>query len=153
MQTFNLISEMSWFGFVTLGPDLPVELWLHSMVPLGLGQAILGGMNENNNYQKKIYFMTCSNRNCIISTLTNELSHPISDFVAIPISDVMAGCISEGKIYNFTLTGVIFTSQQSCRGLRSTSAGGRIEKVRFFLEVLESLIFGCLNWSNRSWYI
>ena len=74
------------------------------MVPLGLGQAILGGKDSSGNYQKKIYFMTCSNRNCFMSTLTNELSHPLSHFVAIPISDQMAGCISEGKMLNFGLT-------------------------------------------------
>ena len=91
---------MSWFDFVTLGPDLPIELWMHSMVPLGLGQAILGGLDGSSNHQKKIYFMTSSNRNCIITTLTNELSHPIRDFVAIPISDLNAGCISEGKMFN-----------------------------------------------------
>ena len=70
------------------------------MVPLGLGQAILGG-EDDYNYQKKIFFITCSNRNCIVTTLSNELSHPIKFFVSIPISDLIAGCISEGKIYNF----------------------------------------------------
>ena len=90
--------------FVTLGPYLPTELRDHSMVPLGLGQAILGGKDGSGNHQKKIYFMTCSNRNCFMSTLTNELSHPLSYFVAIPISDQMAGCISQGKMLNFGLT-------------------------------------------------
>ena len=69
------------------------------MVPLGLGQAILGGHYDFIT-QKKIFFITCSNKNCIVTTLPNELSHPIDDFVAIPIADQMAGCISEGKICN-----------------------------------------------------
>ena len=88
---------------MTLGPDLPTELLAHSMVPLGLGQAVLGGKDGSGNHQKNIYFMTCSNRNCIITTLTNELSHPIAWFVAIPISDLMAGCISAGKMLNSKL--------------------------------------------------
>ena len=70
------------------------------MVPLGLGQAILGGKDGSGNHQKKIYFMTCSNRNCIVTPLPNELSHPIENFVAIPISDLIAGCISEGNMLN-----------------------------------------------------
>ena len=85
-----------------LGPDLPIELMGHSMVPLGLGQAILGGMqNSWDNYEKKIYFLTCSNSNCIFTTLSKELSDPLSYFVAIAIPDTTANCISKGKIEKF----------------------------------------------------
>ena len=83
-----------------LGPDLPIELMGHSMVPLGLGQAILGGYG-NGDYQKKIYFTTCSNRNCIFTTLTKKLSDVKGDFVAIAIPDTTANCISKGKIVKF----------------------------------------------------
>ena len=76
----------------------------HSMVKLGQGQAILGGYsyggnNSSGDYQAKIYSMTCSNRNCIISLLTRELSAPKGYFVAIPIPDTISGCITGGKNY------------------------------------------------------
>ena len=68
----------------------------HSMVRLGKGQAILGGWS-NNVYQAKIYSMTCSNRNCMISLLDRKLSVPRRDFVAIPIPDTISGCITGGR--------------------------------------------------------
>ena len=76
----------------------------HSMVKLGQGQAILGGFsyggnNSSGDYQAKIYSMTCSNRNCIISLLNRELSVPKGYFVAIPIPDTISGCITGGKKY------------------------------------------------------
>ena len=69
------------------------------MVRLGKGQAILGGDGglSNNDRQVKIYSMTCSNRNCIISLLNRELSVPRDNFVAIPIPDTITGCITDGK--------------------------------------------------------
>ena len=72
------------------------------MVPLGLGQAILGGSSGMNydDFETKIYFMTCSNRNCICTPLSKELSVPLSGFVAISIPDLTARCISEGKMFN-----------------------------------------------------
>ena len=66
------------------------------MVRLGKGQAILGG-SSGTDYQAKIYSMTCSNRNCIISLLNRELSVPKGYFVAIPIPDTISGCITGGK--------------------------------------------------------
>ena len=68
------------------------------MVRLGKGQAILGGTNYGV-YQAKIYSMTCSNRNCIITLLNRKLSVPKADFVAIPIPDTTSGCITGGKSY------------------------------------------------------
>ena len=79
------------------GPLLPITLGFHSMVRLGKGQAIFGGEINNNDFQTKIYSMTCSNRNCIISLLNRELSVPKSGFVAIPIPDTISGCITGGK--------------------------------------------------------
>ena len=75
---------------------LPIPLVGHSMVNLGKGQAILGG-DSGGVSQAKIYSMTCSNRNCIISLLNRELSVPKRDFVAIPIPDTISGCITGGK--------------------------------------------------------
>jgi hypothetical protein len=69
------------------------------MVKLGKGQAILGGRFTNGDYQAKIYSITCSNRNCIISLLDREHTVPRDDFVAIPIPDTISGCITGGKKY------------------------------------------------------
>ena len=82
--------------YQTSGPLLPIRLMDHSMVRLGKGQAILGGIS-NMVHQDKIYTMTCSNRNCIISLLDRELSVPKEAFVAIPIPDTISGCITGGK--------------------------------------------------------
>jgi hypothetical protein len=68
------------------------------MVRLIKGQAILGGQSIGD-YQAKIYSMSCSNRNCLISLLKRELSVPRGDFVAIPIPDTISGCITGGKNY------------------------------------------------------
>ena len=84
--------------FQTAGPLLPMPLTYHSMVRLGKGQAIVGGWS-NADTLAKIYFMTCSNRNCIISLLDRELSVPKALFVAIPIPDTISGCITGGKKY------------------------------------------------------
>ena len=105
----------------TSGPVLPISLMGHSMVKLGQGQAILGGFsyggnNSSGDYQAKIYSMTCSNRNCIISLLNRELSVPKGHFVAIPIPDTISGCITEGKNFfknkkrtNIYTTNICFT--------------------------------------------
>ena len=82
--------------FIITGPELPVALYGHSMVPLGFGQIIIGGMS-NGNVQSKIYFLTCTTGNCVISTLIQELSVPRSNFMAITISDTISGCISDRK--------------------------------------------------------
>ena len=69
------------------------------MVKLGKGQAILGGVREHDSYQNKIYLMTCSNRNCLISLLNRVLSVAKEEFMAIPIPDTMSGCITGGKLH------------------------------------------------------
>ena len=97
------INEFFYFHLVLiLGPDLPISLHKHSMVPLGLGQAILGGRRNtfsegNSQYQSKIYHVTCLNHLCDIDTLRKELSVPRELFVAIPVPDCISGCISESK--------------------------------------------------------
>ena len=67
------------------------------MVRLGKGQAILGGQSNYYDFQDKIYSMGCSNRNCIISLISRELSVPKGTSVAIPIPDTISGCITGGK--------------------------------------------------------
>ena len=92
------IFECNNLSHVTLGPVLPVPLEGHteSTVPLGHGQAILGGLSEYIS-QKKIYVINCQRRDCFVSTMIQELSHQRSYFVAIPIPDDLAGCVTRGK--------------------------------------------------------
>jgi hypothetical protein len=75
----------------------------HAMVRLGKGQAILGGRSMQFHsiigLSNKIYSLTCSNRHCTISLVSSELSVARNNFVAIPIPDEMAGCITGGKNY------------------------------------------------------
>ena len=86
------------FPYQYLGPNLPIPLQYHSMVPLIHGQAIIGGNSgTGTQINEKIYFLTCSNMICTVSTLSQELSVPRHYFVAIPIPDSMSGCISGGK--------------------------------------------------------
>ena len=68
----------------------------HAMVHLGKGQAIIGGAG-NGQYQAKIHLLSCMNRECSISILSQELSVPKGDFLAIPIPDTITECISGGK--------------------------------------------------------
>ena len=72
------------------------------MVKLGTGQAILGGVSDFNSYQNKIYLLTCSNRNCLISLLNRELSVAKEEFMAIPIPDTMSGCVTGGKLHQMS---------------------------------------------------
>ena len=71
----------------------------HSMVRLGKGLVILGGVSLGGHHQAKIYSMVFSNRNCNILLLNRKLSGPKSGFVAIPIPDTISGCITGGKKY------------------------------------------------------
>ena len=69
---------------------------MHAMVQLGNGQAIIGGGGDGI-VRAKIHLLRCMNRNCSISTLSQELSVPRFLFLAIPIPDTITGCISGGK--------------------------------------------------------
>ena len=72
------------------------------MLPLGYGQAILGGLDIWLIPQSKIYHTTCSQQICILSTLSQELSVVRNGFVVIPIPDDISGCISKSKFECFT---------------------------------------------------
>jgi hypothetical protein len=73
-----------------------MELFRHSMVQLGNGQAIIGGTGGGY-IQANIHLLNCMNRICSISTLSQELSVPRQWFLALPIPDTITGCISQGK--------------------------------------------------------
>ena len=93
----------------TTGPNLSIPLWGHSMVALSNGQAILGGnyFNKGTNQQVEwnpnIYFLTCSNLECSIQTMTQTASFLATNFVAIPIPDDMSECIFRGKLIELTI--------------------------------------------------
>ena len=90
--------DLSLFLPIFAGPDLPIALADHSMVTLGLAQAILGGYDEyDNEHQKNIYHFKCSQQICAITTLDQELSVPRGYFVALPVPDSVSGCISDSK--------------------------------------------------------
>ena len=89
--------DLSLFLPIFAGPDLPIAFDSHSMVTLGLGQAILGGYNHIGGYQKNIYHFKCSQQICAITTLDQTLSVPRGYFVAIPVPDSVSGCISDSK--------------------------------------------------------
>ena len=80
------------------------------MVPLAKGQALIGGfytssatlesfyqVNDINDIVT-IHYLTVIKRNCIISKLDRKISVPRQNFVVIPISDKISGCITVGKI-------------------------------------------------------
>ena len=89
--------DLSLFLLIFAGPDLPIELYGQSMVTLGLGQALLGGLDANWVYQNEIYHFTCYQQDCTISLLNQLLETPRRFFVAIPIPDSTSGCISDSK--------------------------------------------------------
>ena len=90
--------DLSLFLLIFAGPDLPIELYSHSMVILGLGQAILGGQDDNGIYRNEIYHFTCYQQDFFISLLNQLLEVPRGSFVAIPIPDSISGCISDSKL-------------------------------------------------------
>ena len=101
MRGFANCHSISLILPIFAGPDLPISLYKHSMVNLGLGQAVLGGYNDNV-IMNKIYHVTCSQQICKISKLSQELKVPRQSFVAIPVPDSLSGCSSESKfVTNF----------------------------------------------------
>ena len=98
----------------TTGPNLSIPLCGHSMVPLSNGQAILGGIffiygiMDQDEWNPNIYFLTCSNLECNIQTMTQTASFLATYFVAIPIPDDMSGCIFRGKLIELTIKDVFF---------------------------------------------
>ena len=73
------------------------------MVPLGLGQAIIGGVlyvdyGHDNAPNAKTFFVSCLQLSCDLKTLQQELSVPRAFFIAIPIPDSISGCISKSKL-------------------------------------------------------
>ena len=88
---------------------MPSVIREHSMVQLGNGQAILGGYRGNrfinsgfadfrlNGVQTKIYHLTCTSRNCMISLLDKVISDSRKMTLVIPIPDNISGCITGGK--------------------------------------------------------
>ena len=99
------------FFVLNLGQNLPLRIAGHSMVPLGIGQAILGGRDPSFNgaYYSAIYHMKCSQHICEVVQLDKSLSLPRAVFVVIPIPDSMAQCISESKLASLSYRALFYT--------------------------------------------
>ena len=113
----------NYFSSDTTGPNLSIPLWGHSMVPLSNGQAILGGIYFNKvkktEWNPNIYFLTCSNLECNIQTMTQTASFLATYFVAIPIPDDMSGCIFRGKLIELTIKDVFFVLKKHKKNSRN----------------------------------
>ena len=77
------------------GPDLPVSLTQHAMVPSPDGQGVLviGGDVGNDNVQGSIYQLKCSSTSldsCYWITLEQKLKYAREAFVAMLIPDSLA---------------------------------------------------------------
>ena len=71
------------------------------MVPLGLGQAIIGGHGRVDHLlYDKIFFINCASRDCMVSLLDQRLSKFNAHFLAIPVPDSISGCITGGNNSN-----------------------------------------------------
>ena len=109
------------------GPDLSIPLWGHSMVPLSNGQAILGGtffiygIMDQVEWNPNIYFLTCSNLECNIQTMTQTASFLATRFVAIPIPDDMSECIFRGKLIELTIKAVFFVLKKHKKKIQEIS--------------------------------
>ena len=68
------------------------------MVPLGHGQVILGGLDDDNVVQSKLYLIKYSQNVWDVTTLDKELLIPRYYFMAIPIPDHLSECISKSKL-------------------------------------------------------
>ena len=118
----------------TTGPDLSIPLYGHSMVPLSNGQAILGGIyfnkgtNQEVEWNPNIYFLTCSNLECNIQTMTQTASFLATRFVAIPIPDDMSECIFRGKLIELTIKAVLFFFEKMQK---------KIHEISIFIQILE----------------
>ena len=111
----------NYFSSDITGPDLSIRLLGHSMVPLSNGQAILGGIffidgiMDQAEWNPNIYFLTCSNLECNIQTMTQTASFLATRFVAIPIPDDMSECIFRGKLIELTIKAVLFFFLKRCK--------------------------------------
>ena len=118
----------NYFSSDITGPDLSIRLLGHSMVPLSNGQAILGGINfkHQNEWNPNIYFLTCSNLECNIQTMTQTASFLATSFVAIPIPDDMSGCIFRGKLIELTIKDVFLWKNTK-----------KIQEISIIIQILE----------------
>ena len=74
--------------FAQSGPALPRLLIHHAMVEIGGNLYIFGGyVPDGGNYQTKIYKLTCASRNCILTTLEQQMKVARGYLVLIPVDD------------------------------------------------------------------
>ena len=80
--------------FVSLiGPDLPKKLYGHAVYPYENDIYVLGG-NSGFWYEKAIHRLSCSNAECLWTTMKATLKVRRQYFVPIPMNTSQVTCIS-----------------------------------------------------------
>ena len=81
------------------GPKLPEPLWSHTKVQLDNDLIIFGGIS-NWHSQSNIYSFSCSQQNCIWTKLSQKLSIPRYNAIAMLIPDSLTNCGKKVKKLN-----------------------------------------------------
>ena len=76
-----------------LGPSLPKTLGGHAMVTLDKDIVVIGGMSsDGSQYQSSLYILSCHNKGCGWTTMTQTLQVARSSHVAMLIPDELTDC-------------------------------------------------------------
>ena len=87
-----------------LGPTLPKILQDHAMVPLDKDLVVIGG-NDGSGAQSSLYLLSCHNKGCGWTTMTQTLQVGRYGFVAMVLPDELTDCGKElSNIYLKTET-------------------------------------------------
>ena len=139
-----------------LGPDLPYPLAGHSMVPLGEGQVIMGGIaaiiDIGKAIQNKLYLVVCANRTCFLSPMSQELTIHRRGFIVIPIPDAISGCISNGKVfcqYNFVCLSLDIFSAIETLKLNQTDDAQKTPHKVMQIKLINKLLVRKFKWKKN----
>ena len=86
---FNCLSYLYLF---TSGPTLPKPLQHHAMLSFGDDQVIIGGYSVNGGAQKYIYQISCYDRSCTVTMMTQKLYEGRAGHIAILVDDDLTDC-------------------------------------------------------------
>ena len=75
-----------------LGPSLPKTLKDHAMVPLDKDLVVIGGYSGDGSYPSRLYLLSCHNKGCGWTTMTQTLQVARNRFVAMLIPDELTDC-------------------------------------------------------------
>ena len=71
------------FNYFLSGPLMPKKLTGHEIVPFDKDVVIIGGADQNSNYQSSLHRLTCQNQDCEWKTMSQQLKVGRYLFVAI----------------------------------------------------------------------